>query len=251
MQLLQQAQLIFSITVSDVQHVHNQCTRPDPSAPFTPHRIMSKSLRWIFPGDVLAPGVRSIRRVWESSSAFSLRGSNLRAICCYLENVPHTLHGHICTRALTSLLFLTPARCWRLLWWCHTGLQNKSDCLSWVTLPACFSCCVCLCLFICQTGFFFVMTVPLVLHLQICCVVFSKYDNNQSFSYWLTSILPLFKIQHSDVTKKWVRILNSNVSEKKPDGCSYISTSCSRQASHLDPGRKRLTVTPSDEQWCF
>lgn len=71
------------------------------------HPTHNYSLRWPFPGDVLAPGVRYIRRVWVSSSAFSSRGSNLRAIC-YLENVPHTLHGHICTSALTSLLFLTP-----------------------------------------------------------------------------------------------------------------------------------------------
>lgn len=138
-------------------HVHNPCIRPDPSAPSNPTHNHFGAFALAFPR-------------WRSSAwsemhlacvgelfTLSSSGSNLWAICCYLENVLHTLHGHICTSALTSLLFLTPARCWRLLWWCHTGLPNKSDCLSWVTLPACFSCCVCLCLFICHTGFF-VMT---------------------------------------------------------------------------------------------
>lgn len=41
--------------------------------------------------------------------ASTLRVSDPRAVCCYLGNVLHTLHGHICTRALTSLLFLAPA----------------------------------------------------------------------------------------------------------------------------------------------
>lgn len=113
----------------------------------------------------------------------SSRGSNLRAICCYLGNVLRTLHGHICTRALTSSLFLAPARRWRLLWWCHTGFQNKSDCLSWVTLPARFPCHVCLCLFIRQTGFFFraASVLGLVLsdfHLQLYFLVFSKCDQH-------------------------------------------------------------------------
>lgn len=37
------------------------------------------------------------------------RGSNIGPICCYLGNVLHSLHGHICSRTLTSLLFLAPA----------------------------------------------------------------------------------------------------------------------------------------------
>lgn len=75
----------------------------------------------------------------------SSQGFNLRAICCYLGNVLRTLHGHICISSLTSPLFLAAARHWRLLWWCHAGFQNRSDCLSWIILPVLFSCPVCLC----------------------------------------------------------------------------------------------------------
>lgn len=110
----------------------------------------------------------------------SSQGFNLRAICCYLGNVLHTLHGHICTSALTSLLFLAPARHWRLLWWCHAGFQNRSDCLSWVTLPVFFSCPVCLRLFICQTARLVLQgLVWPVLCLAFNCAVFSK----QSFLF--------------------------------------------------------------------
>lgn len=116
----------------------------------------------------------------------SSQGFNLQAICCYLGNVLHTLHGHICTSALTSLLFLAPARHWRLLWWCHAGFQNRSDCLSWVTLPVFFSCPVCLCLFICPTARLVLQGLVLpVLRLEFNCTVFSKqsYFLSQSFFF--------------------------------------------------------------------
>lgn len=85
-------------------------------SPLTPNEHpLRGGLLWLFPGELPAPGARCIRHAWASSSPVSSRGSNLRAICRYLGNVLRTLHGHICTRAVTSPLFLVSARCWRLL----------------------------------------------------------------------------------------------------------------------------------------
>lgn len=136
-------------------HVHNVCkVKTDPYAPFNPTHNYFGALAWAFPRWASSAWSRPHQVCVGELFSLSSLGFNLWAICCYLGNVLCTLHGHICTRALTSLLFLAPARSWRLLWWCHAGFQNKSDCLSWVTLPARFSCCVCLCAFICQTWFF-------------------------------------------------------------------------------------------------
>lgn len=166
----------FHHSLSDTgqQPLHVHKAKTDPCAPFNPH-TSSFFLRGFFPGERAAPGVRCIRRVWASSSPFPHEARNLWAICCYLGNVLRTLHGHICTRALTSLLFLGAGRHWRLLWWCHAGFLNKSDCLSWVTLPARFLCRVCLCACICQTGFFLRPGTCFV-HLWLYCDVgqFSK-----------------------------------------------------------------------------
>lgn len=120
-------------------HVHNS-VRPKhiPMPPLNPWTIILEPFALAFP--------RWISSAWSEMHqvcvgklfALSSQSSNLWAICCRLGNVLHTLHGHICTRALTSLLFLAPARHWRLLWWYQAVFQNRSDCLSWVTLPACF-----------------------------------------------------------------------------------------------------------------
>lgn len=195
-------------------HVHNvckaktdpNCPHPLPLNPLTQSLFWGLRICWPFPGELPGPGVRCNRRLWASSSP----GSNLRDICCYLGNVLCTLHGHICTSALTSWLFLAPAHRWRLLWWCHAGFQNKSDCLSWVTLPARFSCHVCLCLFICQTGLFWAAPekgrVLLYLHLQLCCVIIQSTINSSkselcqlvsinSVFFWKTS----FDLQSDDI----------------------------------------------------
>lgn len=136
-------------------HVHNVCkAKTDPYAPFNPTDNHFGVFALAFPRWASSAWSEMHQACVGELFTLSSRGSDLWAICCYLGNVLRTLHGHICTRALTSLLFLAPARHWRLLWWCHAGFQNKSDCLSKVTLPARFSCRVCLCLFTCQTGFF-------------------------------------------------------------------------------------------------
>lgn len=137
-------------------HVHNACkARADRRAPCDPADSQFRAAALAFPRWASSAWSATYQACVGELFTLPSRGSDLRAICCYLGNVLRTLHGHICTRALTSSLFLAPACHWRLLWWCHGGFQYKSDCLSLVTLPALFLCRVCLCLNICRTGISF------------------------------------------------------------------------------------------------
>lgn len=162
--LFPQARLIFSITASAIgvknHFMYTMRGRPK--------QIPVPSLT---PWNNHCGASAVVRPRWASSAVDELLTRVQSAgHLSYLGNALRTLHGHICTSALTSLLFLAPARrWWLLLWWCHVGFQNKSDCLCWVTLPARFSCCDCLCLFICQSGIFggcFSVRTCFVWHLQ-------------------------------------------------------------------------------------
>lgn len=86
--------------------------------------------------------------------------------------MPDFAHGHICTSALTFLLFLAATRHWRLSWWCHSTSQNISECLSWAAPWASFSCHVCLCLLM------LFMCMFLKLEYIVCIII------------WLPCILP-------------------------------------------------------------
>ena len=76
--LFQRAQVILSIAASAIRvknhFMYTMLVRPEQIAvpPATPPTASSELLRWLFPGELPAPGVRRIRRVWASSSPFAL-----------------------------------------------------------------------------------------------------------------------------------------------------------------------------------
>lgn len=86
-------------------HVHNAWTaKTDPSVLFNPVKQSFWSLCSGSSQVSLQSPVDELLTRVQSAGHLS-----------YLGNALRTLHGHICTSALTSLLFLTPARRWWLL----------------------------------------------------------------------------------------------------------------------------------------